>query len=49
VISPTTGFVLVVIFLATIVRSTLGFGEALVAVPSLALRVILIVQSALAT
>jgi uncharacterized protein len=39
VISPTTGYVLVVIFLATIVRSTLGFGEALVAVPLLALRI----------
>ena len=38
-ISATTGYVLVVIFLATIVRSTLGFGEALVAVPLLALRI----------
>jgi uncharacterized membrane protein YfcA len=34
-----TLYVLVVIFVATFVRSTLGFGEALVAVPLLALRV----------
>jgi uncharacterized protein len=39
VISATTGYVLVVIFLATIVRSSLGFGEALIAVPLLALRI----------
>jgi hypothetical protein len=39
VISATTGYLLVVIVLATIVRSTLGFGEALVAVPLLALRI----------
>src|SRR3954452_11864520 len=31
--------VLAVIFLATLIRSTFGFGEALVAVPLLALRV----------
>jgi uncharacterized membrane protein YfcA len=35
---PTTAYVLVVIFVATLIRSTLGFGEALVAVPLLALR-----------
>jgi uncharacterized membrane protein YfcA len=35
----TTLYVLLVIFLATLIRSTLGFGEALVAVPLLALRI----------
>lgn len=35
---PTTAYVVAVIFLATLIRSTLGFGEALVAVPLLALR-----------
>jgi uncharacterized protein len=35
---PTTAYVLVVIFVATLVRSTFGFGEALIAVPLLALR-----------
>jgi uncharacterized membrane protein YfcA len=34
----TTLFVIGVIFIATLIRSTLGFGEALVAVPLLALR-----------
>jgi hypothetical protein len=34
-----TVYVLVVIFAATLIRSTLGFGEALVAVPLLALRI----------
>ena len=33
-----TAYVLVVIFVATLIRSTFGFGEALVAVPLLALR-----------
>jgi uncharacterized membrane protein YfcA len=33
----TTAYVVAVIFLATLIRSTLGFGEALVAVPLLAL------------
>ncbi len=33
-----TAYVVAVIFVATLVRSTLGFGEALVAVPLLALR-----------
>lgn len=33
-----TAYVLVVIFLATLIRSTFGFGEALIAVPLLALR-----------
>jgi uncharacterized membrane protein YfcA len=34
-----TLYVVVVIFVATLIRSTLGFGEALVAVPLLALRI----------
>lgn len=38
-IDAVTVYVLVVIFVATFVRSTLGFGEALVGVPLLALRV----------
>lgn len=33
-----TAYVLIVIFVATLVRSTFGFGEALIAVPLLALR-----------
>lgn len=33
-----TAYVLVVIFIATLIRSTFGFGEALIAVPLLALR-----------
>ena len=37
-LDPTTACALVVIFVATLVRSTVGFGEALVAVPLLALR-----------
>jgi uncharacterized membrane protein YfcA len=44
----TTLYILVVIFLATLVRSTLGFGEALVAVPLLALRVPVAVAAPLA-
>lgn len=35
---PITMYVLVVIFVATLIRSTFGFGEALIAVPLLALR-----------
>ena len=35
---PTTAYVVVVIFVATLIRSTFGFGEALIAVPMLALR-----------
>jgi uncharacterized membrane protein YfcA len=38
VFDPITLYVLLVIFIATLIRSTLGFGEALVAVPLLALR-----------
>ncbi|HZZ28465.1 MAG TPA: sulfite exporter TauE/SafE family protein [Pirellulales bacterium] len=36
---PLTLYVLAVIFFSTVIRSTLGFGEALVAVPLLALRI----------
>ncbi len=35
---PVTAYVLAVIFFATLIRSTFGFGEALVAVPLLAMR-----------
>jgi len=37
--NSTAAYVVIVIFLATLVRSTFGFGEALVAVPLLALRI----------
>lgn len=37
-IDSTTAYVVAVVFLATLIRSTLGFGEALVAVPLLVLR-----------
>src|SRR6266576_5878197 len=45
---PTTVYVLAVIFVATLIRSTLGFGEALVAVPLLALRIPISVAAPLA-
>src|SRR3954452_4621104 len=38
VLDATSVYVVTVIFVATLIRSTLGFGEALVAVPLLALR-----------
>jgi len=38
-LDPTTQHVLLVVFLATIIRSTFGFGEALIAVPLLALTI----------
>jgi len=44
----TTLHVIVVIFIATLIRSTLGFGEALVAVPLLALRIPVAVAAPLA-
>jgi uncharacterized membrane protein YfcA len=40
--------ILVVLFLATMIRSTFGFGEALFAVPLLALRIPLTVAAPLA-
>ncbi len=40
--------ILVVLFLATVIRSTFGFGEALFAVPLLALRIPLTVAAPLA-
>src|SRR5215813_3185268 len=43
-----TVYVVAVIFVATLIRSTLGFGEALVAVPLLAMRVPIRVASPLA-
>ncbi len=45
---PTTLHVLIVIFVATLIRSTIGFGEALIAVPLLALRIPVTVASPLA-
>lgn len=44
----TTIYVLVVIFIATLIRSTIGFGEALVAVPLLAMRLPVTVAAPLA-
>lgn len=43
-----TVYVLAVIFVATVIRSALGFGEALVAVPLLALRIPITVAAPLA-
>jgi uncharacterized protein len=37
--NPTLSYVLAVVFLATLIRSAIGFGEALVAVPLLALQI----------
>jgi uncharacterized protein len=45
---PVTIYVIAVIFVATVVRSTLGFGEALIAVPLLALRLPMAVAAPLA-
>ena len=47
-LDPTTVYVLTVIFVATLIRSTLGFGEALVAVPLLALRMPVTIAAPLA-
>lgn len=47
-LDPITAYVLAVVFVATLVRSTLGFGEALVAVPLLALRLPVSVAATLA-
>jgi len=44
----TTPYVISVIFLATLIRSTFGFGEALVAVPLLALRLPVAIAAPLA-
>jgi uncharacterized membrane protein YfcA len=46
--APITAYVLVVIFVATLIRSTFGFGEALIAVPLLALRLPLNIAAPLA-
>jgi uncharacterized membrane protein YfcA len=45
---PTTVHVIIVIFVATLIRSTFGFGEALIAVPLLALRIPVAVAAPLA-
>jgi hypothetical protein len=47
-IDSTTWFVIAVIFAATLIRSTIGFGEALIAVPVLALRIPVAVAAPLA-
>ena len=47
-LNPTTAYVLGVVFLATVIRSAFGFGEALFAVPLLALRLPLEVAAPLA-
>jgi uncharacterized membrane protein YfcA len=39
VIEATTLYVLLVVFVASLIRSAFGFGEALIAVPLLALRI----------
>jgi uncharacterized protein len=48
VLHSTTTYILAVIFIATLIRATLGFGEALVAVPLLALRIPIAVAAPLA-
>jgi uncharacterized protein len=45
---PLLGYILFVLFLATLIRSTFGFGEALIAVPLLALRLPVAVAAPLA-
>lgn len=47
-LNQTACYVVSVMFLATLIRSTLGFGEALVAVPLLALRLPVVVAAPLA-
>jgi uncharacterized membrane protein YfcA len=47
-LNVTTVYVLIVVFLATLIRSALGFGEALLAVPLLALRLPLEIAAPLA-
>lgn len=47
-LDSTTLYVLAVIFIATLIRSTFGFGEALVAVPLLALRIPIAIAAPLA-
>lgn len=45
---PITVYVILVVFVATLIRSTLGFGEALIAVPLLAIRLPVSVAAPLA-
>ncbi len=47
-VDPTTIYVIAVLFAATIIRTTFGFGEALIAVPLLALRIPIAVATPLA-
>jgi len=48
VLNPVTAYVLCVVFIATLIRSTLGFGEALIAVPLLAIFIPIRVAAPLA-
>jgi len=47
-LDPTTVYVVLVVFAATLIRATFGFGEALIAVPLLALRIPVAVAAPLA-
>src|SRR5690349_15887809 len=47
-LDPATVYVIAVIFVATLIRSTLGFGEALIAVPLLAFRLPVTIAAPLA-
>jgi uncharacterized protein len=47
-LTPSLPYVVAVVFVVTLIRSTLGFGEALVAVPLLALRLPLTIAAPLA-
>ena len=47
-LNPIVSYVIVVVFLATLIRSAFGFGEALIAVPLLALRVAVDIAAPLA-
>jgi uncharacterized protein len=47
-IDPVLAYVIVIVFVATLIRSALGFGEALVAVPLLALRIPITIAAPLA-
>lgn len=47
-LSSLTAYVVCIVFVATLIRSALGFGEALVAVPLLALRLPIVIAAPLA-
>ena len=48
VLDPVVAYVVAVVFIATVIRSSLGFGEALVAVPLLAMRIPIAIATPLA-